>query len=74
VLAEPQLRAQAGVIEAADDVITPLAEVGPPVVVGRDDRDGPQDRGSTKASWSGVQAGNKGVSRSNISGNVSSQD
>ena len=45
MVAEPELPAEAGVVEGADDVVTPLAEVGPPVVVGRDDVDRPQDRG-----------------------------
>jgi hypothetical protein len=45
VVAEAKPRAQPGVIEGADKVGAALAEVGPAVVVGRDDHGGRQDRG-----------------------------
>jgi hypothetical protein len=43
--AEPEPRAQAGVIEGADQVIAPFAEVGPAVIVGRNNHGRPQDCG-----------------------------
>ena len=45
MVAEPELRAQASVIEAANDAIAAFAEMGPAVVAGRDDRGRSQDRG-----------------------------
>jgi hypothetical protein len=45
VVGEAESRGQAGVVEGADEVVAAFAEVGPAVVVGRDDRRGAQDRG-----------------------------
>ena len=45
MVAEAKLRGQPGVIEGAGEVSASFAEVGPAVVVGRDDRGGSQDRG-----------------------------
>jgi hypothetical protein len=45
VVAEAKLCGQPGVIEGAGEVSVPLAEVGPAVVVGRDDHGRSQDRG-----------------------------
>ena len=45
MVAEAKLRGQPGVIEGAGQVIASFAEVGPAVVVGRDDHGGSQDRG-----------------------------
>ncbi len=43
MVAEPQLRALASVIEGADQIIASLAEVGPAIVVGRYDQGRIQD-------------------------------
>ncbi len=45
MVSEVELRSQAGVVEGAGEVVAAFAEVGPAVVVGRDDRGGAQDRG-----------------------------
>src|SRR5580700_8291891 len=45
VVGEAKLRRQAGVIEGPGELSASFAEVGPAVVVGRDDHGGLQDRG-----------------------------
>src|SRR5215468_565485 len=42
---EAKPRGQAGVVEGTDEVVASFAEVGPAVVVGRDDLGRPEDRG-----------------------------
>ena len=46
MVAEVEQCAQAGVIEAADEVIASFGEVGPSVVVGRDNHGATQDGGA----------------------------